>query len=277
MVNIVSRYVIGLEDANRFDTFFESPYVKDFKKFWGFDARQGYDPELFDVARFEEYYGRPPKNAEVGCTWSHLNVYKKFLEESLNDDDILIVAEDDAIIDADVDALVQKIFTMHPELDILNLGDSYAWEAHKQNPYVPNSRISLLSRFVDSKHRVGPYGGRLTSTGLYAITRKAAQGIVELAEDNGSPLWVADEWGYFSTEKHLKIYAVRPGVCGWVGNSMIQPDGNSYGQVVYNMNVSGERSLMERIRVALAPRARWSNFKTSLEATKKHIAQMRAR
>ena len=274
MVNIVSRYAIGLEGANRFDSFFESPYSKDFQKFWGFDARQGYDPELFDVARFEEYCGRPPKNAEVGCTLSHLNVYKKFLEEASNDDDILIVAEDDAIIDADVDALVQKIFTMYPSLGVINLADGFAWEAHKRNPYAKQPQISLLSPRIDSLHKVGPYGGRLTCTGLYAMTRKAVQVIINLAEENGAPYWVADEWGIFTDGGKNKIYAMRPGICGWVGDSIIQSDGNAYSQVIYNMNVDGRHSFVDKLRISLAPRARWSNFKTSLEATRKHIDEM---
>ena len=276
MVNIVSRYAIGLEGANRFDSFFESPYSKDFQKFWGFDARQGYDPELFDVARFEEYCGRPPKNAEVGCTWSHLNVYKRFLEESTHDDDILIVAEDDAIIDADIDSVVSKVFELYPDLGGVVLSDGYSWEAHRQNPYVEYSRISLLSKFVDLKHRIGPYGGHLFSTGLYAITRKAVENIIHILEvNNGYPYWCADNWGLFGKEGHIKVYALRPGICYWAGDSLIADI--PFYLTAYEVNKGGDRSLVDRIRVALAPRARWSNFKTSLEATKKHIAQMRAR
>ena len=276
MVNIVSRYVIGLEEANRFDQFFASPYAKDFKRFWGFDARQGYDSGLFDVITFKNQVGRLPGNGEVGCTWSHLNVYKRFLEDSVNDDDILIVAEDDALIDADVDAMVLKAFKLYPSLGIVNLADGYMWEAHRQNPYYPYSRISLLSKFVDFKHRVGPYGGELTCTGLYAITRKAAQSILKILESNNDqPYWYADNWALFASEGGIDIYALRPGICNWAGGSTVAD--YTFVDVAYNWRQNDKASLIKRIRGSLAPRARWSNFKTSLEATKKHIAQMRAR
>ena len=275
MVNIVSRYVIGLEGANRFDTFFGSPYAKGFKKFWGFDARQGYDPELFDVARFEEHYGRPPKNAEVGCTWSHLNVYKKFLEEASNDDDILIVAEDDAIIDADVDALVQKIFTMYPKLGIVNLADGAAWASHTRNPFIPNTQISVLSRRVDENHKVGPYGGRLICTGLYGIKYSAAKSIIKMLKDSGnSPYWVADEFALFEKNGNYFIYAVRPGVCGWTGDSTITESGESVASLIYRLNSGDDRRMIDKLRSFLAPRARFSNFKMSFEATKKHVYQI---
>ncbi|MDO5750941.1 MAG: glycosyltransferase family 25 protein [Rothia sp. (in: high G+C Gram-positive bacteria)] len=272
MVNIVSRYVIGLEGANRFDQFFAVPYAKDFKRFWGFDARQGYDPGLFDVAHFEEHYGRPPRNAEVGCAWSHLNVYKKFLEESTNDDDILIVAEDDALIDADIDGITLKIFSMYPTLGVVVLGDGVSMKAHKQNPYVPYSQISLLSKFVDGRHRVGPYAGRLTAAGLYAMTRKSAQQIIDFLEGhNGVPYWVADEWGMYQKDCGILVYALRPGICGWVGSSTIEETGEAWAQFSYTINEGGNRSMLDKVRIFLAPRARWANFKTAVEATKNHL------
>ncbi|MDO5750940.1 MAG: glycosyltransferase family 25 protein [Rothia sp. (in: high G+C Gram-positive bacteria)] len=271
------KYVIGLKDSNRFDKFFSAEGAQGFKRFYGLDARGGYDVNIYDKTRFEAIMLREPANAEVGCTWSHLNVYRQFLSESTDDQDILIVAEDDALIDADIDSIVQKIFSKYPQLGAVVLSDGFAWESHTQNPYFVYSRISLLSRFIDSKHRVGPAAGSLSSTGLYAISRSAAAKIVELAESNGNrPYWVADAWDFFEQTCGFRVYALRPGLCNWVGDSLISDGGEPMYKVIQKLN-SVPKNFVDKLRIVAAPRSRRGNFKNTLEATKKHLKQMCAR
>ncbi|GAW46136.1 glycosyltransferase family 25 protein [Photobacterium damselae] len=72
--------------------------INDFEFYDAFDARNMEMSELeklFDIDKFRETYGRDPARGEIGCTLSHLGLWKRISE---SDCEKWIVLEDDAIL-----------------------------------------------------------------------------------------------------------------------------------------------------------------------------------
>ena len=51
---------------------------------------------------------------------------------------------------------MNAIITKYPQVQLVNLSDSFANDAGKLNPQVEYIRLSLLSPFVHGKYRMGP-------------------------------------------------------------------------------------------------------------------------
>ena len=100
---------------------------------------------------------------------SHVKMWRDFVA---SDADWALIAEDDILLSPDAEAVVNAIITKYPQVQLVNLSDSFANDAGKLNPQVEYIRLSLLSPFVHGKYRMGkPYGTwPLICTGLYLIS-----------------------------------------------------------------------------------------------------------
>ena len=164
----ILKYVLGLDGANRFDSFYSvGAPAKDFVPYSAVDNRDNHvADEEFDVEFFRSRWHRDPSPAEKGCMLSHVNMWRDFVA---SDADWALIAEDDILLSPDAEAVVNAIITKYPQVQLVNLSDSFANDAGKLNPQVEYIRLSLLSPFVHGKYRMGkPYGGwPLICTGLY--------------------------------------------------------------------------------------------------------------
>lgn len=141
----ILKYVLGLDGANRFDSFFSvGAPAQGFQRYSAVDNRDDHVTDAqFDSKLFLTRYGKEPRPAEKGCALSHYHMWKDFLA---SDADWALLAEDDVLISPDLQPVVERIIEKYPHVQMVNLGDIYASEAGKLNPQVdyPVFRCLLL-------------------------------------------------------------------------------------------------------------------------------------
>ena len=266
----ILKYVLGLDGANRFDSFYSvGAPAQDFIRYSAVDNRDNHvADEEFDVEFFRSRWHRDPSPAEKGCMLSHVNMWRDFIA---SDADWALIAEDDILISPDAEAVVNAIITKYPQVQLVNLSDSFANDAGKLNPQVEYIRLSLLSPFVHGKYRMGkPYGTwPLICTGLYLISRSGAELLLKQLEDK-VPGTVADDYKLYQ-QWGVDVRFVQPGLCGWEGSSVILESGKSHLEMLAE-NQKGS-SALDRVRIALAPKMRLVNAKNTLDATIDEVKQ----
>ena len=266
----ITKYVLGLDGANRFDSFYSvGAPAKDFVPYSAVDNRDNHvADEEFDVEFFRSRWHRDPSPAEKGCMLSHVNMWRDFVA---SDADWALIAEDDILLSPDAEAVVNAIITKYPQVQLVNLSDSFANDAGKLNPQVEYIRLSLLSPFVHGKYRMGkPYGGwPLICTGLYLISRSGAELLLKQFEDK-VPGTVADDYKLYQ-QWGVDARFVQPGLCDWEGSSVILDSGKSHLEMLTEKQ-KGVNAL-DRLRIALAPKKRITNAKNALDATLDEVKQ----
>ena len=264
------KYVLGLDGANRFDSFFSvGAPARDFQRYPAVDNRDNHLTDAdFDSEAFRKRWGYAPSATEKGCMLSHLNMWRDFLA---SDADWGVFAEDDAIISADADRVVQRIIERYPEVQLVNLSDGYSFHAGVMNPHMRYIRLSLLSPFVYGKYRMGKMYGprRLDCAGLYLLSRSGAEQLVKHFEHK-APGTVADDYPLYEAWG-LDVRFVQPGLCGWEGSSVILETGKSHLKMVTETQKG--KSPLDRLRIALAPKMRLVNAKNALDATIDEVKQ----
>ena len=266
----ITKYVLGLDGANRFDSFYSvGAPARDFVPYSAVDNRDNHvtDKE-FDVELFRRRWHREPTPAERGCMLSHVNMWRDFLA---TDTDWALIAEDDILILPDAEAVVNAIITKYPQVQLVNLCDAYSFKAGTMNPRVEYIRLSLLSPFVYGKYRMGKlYGStRLGCTGLYLISRSGAELLLKQLEGKAQGT-VADDYTLYQ-QWGVDVRFVQPGLCDWEGSSVILDSGKSHLEMLTE-NQKGA-SALDRLRIALAPRVRLKNVKNALNATLDEVKQ----
>uniref|UniRef100_UPI003C79AB42 glycosyltransferase family 25 protein n=1 Tax=Rothia aeria TaxID=172042 RepID=UPI003C79AB42 len=118
----ILKYVLGLEGANRFDSFYSvGAPAKDFVRYPAVDNRDNHvTDDEFDVEFFRSRLHRDPSPAEKGCMLSHVKMWRDFIA---SDADWALIAEDDALISSDAEAVVNAIITKYPQVQLVNLSD----------------------------------------------------------------------------------------------------------------------------------------------------------
>lgn len=260
----ITKYVLGLDGANRFDSFYSvGAPAQGFVRYSAVDNRDNHvTASEFDAEAFHQRWHRDPRPAEKGCMLSHVKMWKEFVA---SDADWALIAEDDALISSDAQAVVEAIITKYPQVQLVNLSDSFANDAGKLNPQVEYIRLSLLSPFVYGKYRMGkPYGSwPLVCTGLYLISRSGAELLLRQFESK-VPGTVADDYKLYQ-QWGVDVRFVQPGLCGWEGSSVILESGKRHLDKVNSLQHG--TGPLDRLRIALAPKKRITNAKNALEAT----------
>ena len=121
----ILKYVLGLDGANRFESFYSvGAPAKDFVPYSAVDNRDNHvADEEFDVEFFRSRWHRDPNPAEKGCMLSHVNMWRDFVA---SDADWALIAEDDILLSPDAEAVVNAIITKYPQVQLVNLSDSFA-------------------------------------------------------------------------------------------------------------------------------------------------------
>ncbi|MEZ7667576.1 glycosyltransferase family 25 protein [Rothia sp. 27098_8_161] len=272
----ILKYVLGLDGANRFDSFFSvGAPAQDFKRYSAVDNRDDHVTDAeFDSKPFLTRYGKDPSPVEKGCTLSHYYMWKDFLA---SDADWALIAEDDILISPDLQPVVERIIEKYPHVQMVNLCDIYASEPGKLNPQVDYPRLSLFAPFVYGKYRMGStYRSKpLHGTGLYLLSRSGAERLVECFGEPALGV-VADDFTLYR-EWGVGVYLVQPGLCGWEGSSVILETGKSHLKMLTEKK-KGENPL-DRLRIALALKTRLKNVWNALYATfdevKQHLGKVK--
>jgi len=163
------------------------------------DGRVMSDDEIarcFDARRADIAYG-PMSRGEIGTSLSHLEIYRRMVEQGVP---CAVILEDDVLLADDFSALLE------PE-GAQSLAAVFAPEdpvmvqmTHVARGYRPGA-IRLGSRQI-----VRPHGGVWLTSG-YFLTLAAARNLLGAMY----PVWmVADHWRYFEREGLLRLYALTP-------------------------------------------------------------------
>ena len=81
--------------------------------------------EVFNPTKFEQHYGRNVTKGEIGCTLSHLAVYRQIVEDqNVTENDYALVCEDDALFNSNLSPKTIALLTEKCDADIVLIGQS---------------------------------------------------------------------------------------------------------------------------------------------------------
>lgn len=160
---------------------------------------------LFDKDSFHNRYFRYPSSGEIGCTLSHIAMYRYIID---NDIPYALILEDDAIIDSDF-----KKFFIKKNLDVLMNDDSSIYllghsKVSRKNGFLYNfiHPLAIRKKIGDQKFGESKYMN-LCGTVAYVVTNEAAKKI--LSSFAYRPFHLADDW-LFINEVGINIFHSRP-------------------------------------------------------------------
>ena len=150
----------------------------------------------FDARRADIAYG-PMSRGEIGTSLSHLEIYRRMVEQGI---DCAVILEDDVLLADDFRALLepdgaQSLAAVFAPDDPVMIQMTHVARAYR------HGAIALGSRQI-----VRPHGGVWLTSG-YFLTLAAARNLLAALY----PVWmVADHWRYFEREGLLRLYALTP-------------------------------------------------------------------
>lgn len=151
-MNSINYYVITLSTRERLENieYQKNKFNLDIKKFDGVDGNKLDLKHLINKKRLCEKYKNNTLNIgrNVGCYYSHINLYKKIKNES-NETGYSIIFEDDFDIRTNnFNAYIFNILdnVANSDFDIIYLGYLYnsVGEKYKDNLYYPDKNVELL-------------------------------------------------------------------------------------------------------------------------------------
>ncbi|OOF87789.1 glycosyltransferase family 25 protein [Rodentibacter ratti] len=211
----MNKYLISLDkDEQRRALFFAQPDTADFCVFSAINTMQLEWQELaqqFDLAQFEQRYGRKVTKGEIGCTLSHLAVYRLIVEdERMAEDDYALVCEDDALFAPNFQQNLTALLKQNNAMPIVLIGQSKIARFNDTE-----LEINYPTTFSFLCHKAGavayayPYKSYFAGTVGYLIKKSAARVFLKQLEQ-GKPFWLADDFLLFETQLTLPNQVVRP-------------------------------------------------------------------
>ena len=129
---------------------------------------------------------------EIGCSLSHLNIYKKIIEDNI---DIALILEDDAIFKEDINKILEEINKFNKSTD-----KSFLYLLSKSYSYISNRSIKLGSITLYDIYRASLTHG-------YVINNKAAKSLAAYVH----PVrYTADDWKMLKFGANINIFCVVP-------------------------------------------------------------------
>lgn len=212
---MISKYLISLEkDHARRTLFFSQPHTEDFRVFSAINTMQCDWEELgtrFDLAQFEAHYGRKVTKGEIGCTLSHLAVYRQIVDDpAVSEQDYALVCEDDALFHQNFQQNLTALLAQPLSVPILLIGQSKILDFN-----AGELEINYPTTFNFLRHHAGslsyayPYKSYFAGTVGYLIKKSAARSFLAQLE-KGKPFWLADDFLLFEQQFALSNQVVRP-------------------------------------------------------------------
>ena len=211
----MNKYLISLDkDVQRRELFFAQPDTADFVVFSAINTMQKEWDELaevFNSAEFEQHYGRNVTKGEIGCTLSHLAVYRQIVEDqNVTENDYALVCEDDALFNANLSPNTIALLTEKCDADIVLIGQSKIAEFDDVELEINYpTTFSFLRQTVGDVTVAYPYKGYFAGTVAYLIKKSAARAFLKQLEQE-KPFWLADDFLLFETQFHINNNVVRP-------------------------------------------------------------------
>ena len=211
----MNKYLISLDkDVQRRELFFAQPDTADFVVFSAINTMQKEWDELaevFNPTKFEQHYGRNVTKGEIGCTLSHLAVYRQIVEDqNVMENDYALVCEDDALFNANLSPKTIALLTEKCDADIVLIGQSKIAEFDDVELEINYpTTFSFLRQTVGDVTVAYPYKGYFAGTVAYLIKKSAARAFLKQLEQE-KPFWLADDFLLFETQFQINNNVVRP-------------------------------------------------------------------
>lgn len=191
---------------------------------------------LFDRKRFEKYYSRRPFPGEIGCTLSHRECYRKFLE---SEEEVALILEDDIhlLYEQDVGKVLQEavcLLEKAPATLLYLQPPRLCWSFSGQQ-FAGNYKLYSMWCGVGSA--------------IYLINRKGAQKMLSCSY----PYWLADHYELFRL-KGIHIKAVFP----------------TFAAV--DEEIAGKTDISRKIDVCIPHSVRWLFYRIRLEFIKRFVS-----
>ena len=211
----MNKYLISLDkDVQRRELFFAQPDTADFAVFSAINTMQKEWEELaeeFNPTKFEQHYGRNVTKGEIGCTLSHLAVYRQIVEDqNVTENDYALVCEDDALFNANLSPNTTALLTEKCDADIVLIGQSKIAEFDDVELEINYpTTFSFLRQTVGDVTVAYPYISYFAGTVAYLIKKSAARAFLKQLEQE-KPFWLADDFLLFETQFQINNNVVRP-------------------------------------------------------------------
>ncbi|WP_040976212.1 glycosyltransferase family 25 protein [Necropsobacter massiliensis] len=212
----MKKYLISLDkDSHRRELFFAQPDTQDFHVFSAINTMAETDEKLtalFDADRFAQRYGRAVTKGEIGCTLSHLAVYRLIEQDNtIAENEYCLICEDDALFAPDFQPNLDCILRQRLGTEIILIGQSkipafHHWELEIN---YPTTFACLCKPLAGSQRRYAyPYRNYFAGTVAYLIKKSALKAF--LAPQYARPFWLADDYILFGDAFKLAVGVIRP-------------------------------------------------------------------
>ena len=211
----MNKYLISLDkDVQRRELFFAQLDTADFAVFSAINTMQKEWEELaevFNPTKFEQHYRRNVTKGEIGCTLSHLAVYRQIVEDqNVTENDYALVCEDDALFNANLSPNTTALLTEKCDADIVLIGQSKIAEFDDVELEINYpTTFSFLRQTVGDVTVAYPYKSYFADTVAYLIKKSAARAFLKQLEQE-KPFWLADDFLLFETQFQINNNVVRP-------------------------------------------------------------------
>ena len=211
----MNKYLISLDkDVQRRELFFAQPDTADFVVFSAINTMQKEWDELaevFNPTKFEQHYGRNVTKGEIGCTLSHLAVYRQIVEDqNVTENEYALVCEDDALFNSNLSPNTIAFLTEKCNADIVLIGQSKIAEFDDVELEINYpTTFSFLRQTIGDVTVAYPYKSYFAGTVSYLIKKSAARAFLKQLEQE-KPFWLADDFLLFETQFQINNNVVRP-------------------------------------------------------------------
>ena len=213
----MKKYLISLEkDVKRRELFFSQPDTSDFEVFRAINTMALEETELqnrFNFEQFKQRYHRPVTKGEIGCTLSHLAVYKLIAEDqTISTNDYVLLCEDDALFAANFQQNLTALLQQNLQADIILVGQSKisTFDDVELRINYPSTFTFWQKRIENTGYTYSyPYKNYFAGTVAYLIKKSAALRFLAELETH-KPYWLADDFILFGQDFNLDILVIRP-------------------------------------------------------------------
>ncbi|WP_115073240.1 glycosyltransferase family 25 protein [Canicola haemoglobinophilus] len=168
---------------------------------------------IFNINKFNDIYKRNVTMGEIGCTLSHISLYKKiFNDNNIGNDDFVLVSEDDILFSEHFWDVLSKLEKQTINADLLVLGESKvsSFSCKKIEIKAPLS-LRPLNKKVEYRNFVYGYPSHYYYAGTVCyLIKKSAIAKFPIHNNNTLPYWLADDFSLFYKEFGIKTKMLRP-------------------------------------------------------------------
>lgn len=189
----VSFHVISLKnDQARREIFFKQSEAFRFSVNFAIDGSKFTEKEVedsFDVKQFFSKYGRNVLSGEIGCTLSHVKLWREVLNSKC---EYFVIAEDDAIFSKEFKNDMESLLN-HPNLPdfiLLSRAKFFSFSTKANDLIFPISLRVFSEKINQHLHLGRLYKTSTYGTCLYFISKK---GIEKILAKSQKPFWLADD------------------------------------------------------------------------------------